>query len=87
MIQMPKACISCTKFEAKGKRADEHCPFKNSFTGQRGTRTQYGHCNMHSKAVYGTEICNSYEQDDLIEVVEVENRPEPLEPHQELIFS
>lgn len=83
-IQMPKACISCVNYTGQGYKHDDQNPIPGTF-GQRATRAQYGTCSAHCKDVFCTEICGSYEADDLIDVVPVENRSEPMQPHQELL--
>lgn len=82
-ITLPKACISCTNYEPKGKKEDPHTPFSERILYSKTMRVQYGQCNKHCKEVFCTEICNAYEQDELVDVVEVGNRPEPMVPHQE----
>lgn len=83
-ITMPKACISCNHFTGTGYKADSINPMRDQFGG-RISRSQFGSCSAHCKDVYATEICGSFEHDDLIAVVEVENRAEPMQPHQELM--
>lgn len=85
-IEMPKACISCTSYEPKGKKEDKHTPFAQTIFYSQTKRVQYGQCNKHCKDVFCTEICSGYEQDDLVDVFEVANRPEPMNQHQEKLF-
>lgn len=82
-IQMPKACISCMSFELVGFKQDEYCPHREPYSNRPKAKTRYGKCNAHKKHAFITEICGSYQQDDLIDVIDVTNRPAPLEPHQE----
>lgn len=88
MVQMtlPKACIACNHFDVKGYKEDKHCPYVEKYTGRAKTRTQFGRCSLHSKQVFCTEICSNFVHDSSIKVFDVENRPEPLEPHQAEMF-
>lgn len=81
-ITMPKACISCQNYTGKGFKEDEHCPFYGRWGYENQTRTQYGHCSVTKTNVFMTEICPNYVQEECVEVVEVENRPTPMQPHQ-----
>lgn len=83
-IQMPKACVSCVHYSSTGYKEDEKSPIPRQYiSGNK--RDQFGSCAMHAKAVYFTEICSSFKADDLIEVVTISNRKEPMHPHQELL--
>lgn len=85
-IALPKACISCTSYEPKGKKEDPHTPFRESILYSQTKRVQYGQCNKHCKDVFCTEICTNYNQDDLVDVFEVDNRKKPMNPHQEKLL-
>lgn len=85
MLQMklPKSCIACNHFTVMGYKEDKYCPYVEKYTGRQKSRTQFGECRAHNKKVFCTELCDSFAYDDnYIEVVDVANRPEPLEPHQ-----
>lgn len=84
-IQMPKACISCNHYTGTGFANDDLSPVRDMDSGARVSRCQYGTCSAHCKDVFCTELCGSYEADDLIEVVDVANRAAPLQPHQEML--
>ncbi|MER2492359.1 hypothetical protein [Catenovulum sediminis] len=82
-ITMPKACCSCQNYTPKGFKEDEHCPFYDGVVYKtRKTRTRYGVCSKTKTDVFMTEICPNYKQEECIGVVEVENRPAPMQPHQ-----
>lgn len=85
-IRMPKACISCQSFNMEGWADDSMCLYKGDYFRPTPTRTQFGTCSVHHKKCFCTEICGSYKQDDLIDVVDVTNRPAPMTPHQELLI-
>jgi len=85
-MKLPKACIACNHFSVEGYKQDKHCPYVEKYTGRAKDRTQFGTCEAHGKKVFCTEICSSFVHDSLIEVFEVTNRPEPLEPHQAKMF-
>lgn len=85
-ITFPKACCSCQHYTPIGFKDDEHCPhaYKNCLGKETGkkTRTRFGRCKLNKANVFMTEICASYKQEECINVVPVQNRPEPLETHQ-----
>lgn len=85
-MRLPKACISCNSFDVKGYKEDKHCPYVEQYTGRPKTRTQFGQCTRYEKLVFCTELCNRHAHEDNIEVFEVTNRPEALEPHQAKMF-
>lgn len=76
---MPKACISCERYEFKGYANDEHTPFRSG-------RVPYGECSKLDSQVFATEICNTYEPMPGITLIDVTNRPAPMEPRQEALF-
>lgn len=80
-ITMPKACVSCLHYQAKGFANDAHCPF-STWNGRK-QRTPYGTCSLHKQEVFATEICTSYSCDPQVHPIEVENRPRPRTPMQE----
>jgi|TARA_R100000049_G_C1957564_1_gene118811 hypothetical protein len=80
-ITMPKACVSCLHYQAKGFANDAHCPFA-TWNGCK-QRTPYGTCSRHKQEVFATEICTSYSCDPQVHPIEVENRPHPRTPMQE----
>ncbi|MBW7472319.1 hypothetical protein [Marinobacter sp. F4218] len=75
-LQMPKACISCQNYTAKGYDRDAHCPFNDKFSRKPKERTQFGLCGFHKVEVFATEICNSYQVEPFVDPVPVTNRPE-----------
>jgi hypothetical protein len=86
-ITMPKACISCQHFEFIGTTHDEHCPFVAAYKWEaKPTRTKYGKCSVTKTNVFITELCPSYKQELCIDVVNVPNRPAPMQPRQHVLF-
>jgi hypothetical protein len=86
-ITLPKACISYQNFEFIGTANDEHCPFAAHYAWQqKPTRTRYGKCAVKKTNVFITELCPSYEQELFIDVVDVTNRPHPMQPQQTQLF-
>ena len=86
-ITMPKSCVSCQSFTYVGVAEDEHCPFPAvDDWSPKPTRTKFGNCSTCRANVFITEICPSYEADPYIDVVEVINRPAPMEPRQNQLF-
>lgn len=83
-IQMPKACVSCIHYSAAGYKEDSQSPIPRDYRSA-SKRDQFGSCALHAKAVYFTEICGAFKGDDLIEVVAISNRAEPMNPHQEVL--
>ncbi|MFU2508669.1 hypothetical protein [Pseudoalteromonas sp. ASV78] len=81
-ITMPKACISCQAYKHIGKTDDPHCPHTD-WRGQAKTKTRYGKCQTHGTQVFITELCNQYQQEPFIEVVDADNRPTAKQPRQE----
>lgn len=79
---MPKACVSCTRYEPAGFDQDEHCPFTDDW-GRPKQRTPYGDCAAHSQEVFATEICGSYDCVPMVTSFPVPNRPHPRTPLQE----
>lgn len=85
LITMPKACISCQAYKHIGKADDKHCPHTD-WRGQSKTKTRYGQCQVHKTQVFITELCNQYQQEPFIEVVDADNRPEAKQPRQERLL-
>lgn len=85
-VQMPKACISCSHFEPVGKKFDPLRPTTGGWI-ERKASWPYGQCRTSGSHVWGTELCNRFESDELIEVVDVtQSRQAPIEPRQEALF-
>lgn len=76
---MPKACISCEHYQHKGYANDQHSPFISQ-------RVQYGDCSKSRAQVFATEICGTYQSIPGITLIDVTNRPAPMEPRQDALF-
>ncbi len=85
-LTLPKSCCSCQHYTPIGFKDDEHCPhtYKNGIGKETGrkTRTRYGRCSKTKTEVFMTELCPNYKQEPYINVVDVTNRPAPMNPHQ-----
>ena len=83
-IGMPKACISCTRYEHLGYDKDEHCPFPKPFASSpQPTKTPYGLCGLHDAEVFATQLCSNYQPEPDAAPYTVENRPSPRIPIQQ----
>lgn len=89
-IGMPKGCISCENFDPIGKKHDPNFlseDEKRWGLGEVPSSWPYGLCYKTNARVWGTDICNKFKAEDLIDVVDVtEPRQAPFETRQDVLL-